>query len=93
VFGALTFEKSKKKKFSEQDVQLCETAAHMVGPILHIKRKEDRWILTKVLLSLKKFLGKFVGPRHLGWKLGLIILELSSVSLWPRRMDIYRMHL
>ena len=74
VFGALTFEKSKKNKFSEQDVQLCETAAHMVGPILHIKRKEDRWILTKVLLSLTKFLGKFVGPRHLGWKMGLIIL-------------------
>jgi len=74
VFGALTFEKSKKNKFSEQDVQLCETAAHMVGPILHIKRKEDRWILTKVLLSLKNFLGKLVGPRHLGWKMGLIIL-------------------
>jgi hypothetical protein len=74
VFGALTFEKSKNKKFSAQDVQLCETAAHMVGPILHIKRKEDRWITTKVLLSLSKFLGKFIGPKHLGWKVGLISL-------------------
>jgi hypothetical protein len=74
VFGALTFEKSKNKKFSEQDVQLCETAAHMVGPILHIQRKEDRWITTKILLSLSKFLGKLIGPKHLGWKVGLIIL-------------------
>ncbi len=75
VFGALTFEKSKKKKFSEEDVQLCETAAQMVGPILHIKRKEDRWILTKVLLFLKKILGKLLGPGHLGWKMGLIVVS------------------
>jgi multidrug resistance efflux pump len=74
VIGALTFEKSRKKKFSDQDVQLCETAAHMVGPILHIKRKEDRWISTKVFISIAKLLGKFVGPRNLGWKMGFLLL-------------------
>ncbi len=87
VFGALTFEKTKKKRFSEQDIQLCETAAHMVGLILHIKRKEDRWILTKVLLSLKNFLGKLVGPRHLGWKMGFIILAASVTFFYYATWD------
>ncbi len=87
VFGALTFEKTKKKQFSEQDVHLCETAAHMVGPILHIKRKEDRWILTKVLISLKNFLGKLVGPRHLGCKMGFIILTALVVFFYYAMWD------
>jgi hypothetical protein len=75
VFGALTFEKAKNSTFTEQDVQLCEAASHMVGPILHIKRKEDRWISTKVILSIKNCLGKLLGPRHLGWKMGALILS------------------
>ena len=87
VFGALTFEKSKNKKFSDQDVQLCETVAHMVGPILHIKRKEDRWILTKVLLSVKRFLGKLVGPGHLGWKMGLIVLAALAFFFYYATWD------
>ena len=87
VFGALTFEKSKKRKFNEQDVQLCETAAHMVGPILYIKRKEDRWILTKVLLSISKFLGKLVGPRHLGWKMALIVLAALATFFYYATWD------
>jgi multidrug resistance efflux pump len=87
VFGALTFEKSQKNQFSEQDIQLCETASHMVGPILHIKRKEDRWILTKVLLSLKNLLGKLVGPRHLGWKMGLVIVAALVAFFYHATWD------
>jgi len=87
VFGALTFEKSPKNRFSEQDIQLCETAAHMVGPILHIKRKEDRWISTKVFLSFKSLLGKLVGARHLGWKMGLIILAALVAFFYHATWD------
>ena len=87
VFGALTFEKSRKQRFTEQDVRLCETVAQMVGPILHIKRKEDRWIVTKVLLSIKDFLGKLIGPRHLGRKLATLVLAALVAFFYHATWD------
>jgi len=87
VFGALTFEKSRKQTFTEQDVRLCETAAQMVGPILHLKRKENRWIVTKVLLSIKDFLGKLIGPRHLGRKLATLVLAALVAFFYHATWD------
>ncbi len=87
VFGALTFEKSRKQTFTEQDVRLCETSAQMVGPILHLKRKENRWIVTKVLLSIKDFLGKLIGPRHLGRKLATLVLAALVAFFYHATWD------
>lgn len=74
IIGALTFETSPGKRFSRESIELCEAIGQMVGPILYTKRRDDRFILTKVASSIWHGLGSLFGPRNLGWKMAFIIL-------------------
>jgi len=70
VFGALTLERSAGNLFAKNTVELCETIASLVGPILESKRREDLWLITKFGLSVKDFVLDLIGPAHAGLKLG-----------------------
>jgi len=69
VFGALTLERATGNLFVKSTVELCETIASLVGPILEAKRKEDLWLITKFGLSLKSFVSNLIGPAHAGLKI------------------------
>jgi len=69
VFGALTLERSSGNLFAKNTVELCETIASLVGPILESKRKEDLWLITKFGLSIKEFVLNLIGPAHAKLKL------------------------
>ncbi|MCD2452318.1 HlyD family efflux transporter periplasmic adaptor subunit [Methylicorpusculum oleiharenae] len=73
VFGALTLERPPGSSFERHTVELCETIASLVGPILETKRKEDLWLGQKVWVSIKRVYGQLVGPAHGGLKLGAVI--------------------
>lgn len=73
-FGGLTLERQTKKPFDKETIDLCETVATIIGPILNTKRREDRWLITKAGESISKQLQKFIGPRHLTLKLISIIV-------------------
>jgi len=73
-YGALTLERSAKKPFTEEEVELIDTLVSLVGPILEEKRLNDRWLTTRILDSVKAGLGKVVGPGHL-------VLKAVSASL------------
>jgi hypothetical protein len=74
VFGALTLEHPPGQRFERQTVDLCETMASLIGPILESKRKEDLWLIQKAWLSVKAFYKRLTGPAHGGLKVATVSL-------------------
>lgn len=64
ILGAMTFERPADEPFDAGTIQLCEQAASLIGPVLDVKRKDDRWLFQKAWDSFKTFLNKLTGPRH-----------------------------
>lgn len=64
ILGAITLERPDKEPFDLRTIQLCEHAAALVGPVLDVKRKDDRWLFKKAWDSWKSYLRKLTGPRH-----------------------------
>jgi len=76
VLGALVLELPKGAEFDARTTELCEHAALLVGPVLDVKRKEDRWLAQKALDSLMTYWRNLVGPRHAALKLWTCIVLL-----------------
>jgi RND family efflux transporter MFP subunit len=78
VLGALVLERPAGEEFDARTVELCEHAALLVGPVLDVKRREDRWLHEKARDSLRLQLDHLLGPRHVALKLwtGLGVLAL-----------------
>jgi multidrug resistance efflux pump len=72
VFGALSLERPPGKGFERQTLDLCETIASLIGPILEAKRKEDLWLIQRAWLSAKEFYKRLIGPAHGGLKVATI---------------------
>jgi RND family efflux transporter MFP subunit len=77
VLGALTLELPKGAEFDARTVELSEHAALLVGPVLDVKRKEDRWLAAKALESAGELLRRLVGPRHTALKAWAAVLVLT----------------
>ena len=73
VLGALTLERQ-AAGFDSATIDLCEHAALLIGPLLDARRREDRWIGTKVLESLRAQLDHLLGPRHFALKLATLVV-------------------
>lgn len=73
-FGAMTFERAEGRPFDEETVELCDVVASMVAPILAEKRKNDRWLITKIFATIWRQITLLLGPRYLGRKLATIIM-------------------
>jgi RND family efflux transporter MFP subunit len=85
LLGAMVLELPKGSEFDARTVELCEHAALLVGPVLDVKRREDRWLGSKALDSAATHLRHLVGPRHVALKLwaggaALAILFLALVN-------------
>jgi multidrug efflux pump subunit AcrA (membrane-fusion protein) len=70
VVGALTMERPEDFPFDQQTVDVCESLAALAGPMLELHRRDDRWLWRKALDSVAGAIGKLIGPRRLGLKLG-----------------------
>ena len=68
VVGALTLERPADRPFDGEAIALCEALAAAVGPVLEMRRRDDRWLVTKVADSVRHWLGRLIGPRHVGLK-------------------------
>ena len=80
-FGAITFECAPSSPFDHDMVELCESVAAVLGPILHGKRQNDRHIVLKLFESLTGQLHRLFGPRHLGLKLTALGLTALATFL------------
>jgi hypothetical protein len=64
VLGALVLELPAGAEFDARTVELCEHAALLVGPVLDVKRREDRWLSRRPWDSALTQWRHLVGPRH-----------------------------
>jgi hypothetical protein len=78
VLGAILLELPAELEFDARMVELCEHAALLVGPVLDVKRREDRWLMHKAADSIAMHARNLVGPRHIALKLsvGLTVLAI-----------------
>jgi hypothetical protein len=67
--GALTFERPLDLPFEPETVELLELVTSVIGPVLHEKRQNDRWLIAKIAESLHQQLIRLFGPGHLLRKL------------------------
>jgi RND family efflux transporter MFP subunit len=81
LVGGLTLERSAGPLFESREVELVEHAGALLGPLLEIKRRDDRWVLAKLRDSARAQLEKLTGPRHAGLKLALPALALLLLVL------------
>ena len=81
ILGALVLERPVGEEFDARTVALGENAALLVGPVLDVKRKEDRWLAHKAVDSLVTHASHLVGPRHVALKLSTGIAIAVSLFL------------
>jgi len=67
--GALMCERPTGEPFDEQTVELVKTFASLVGPVLLIKKREERSVWLKLWDAAVSQIKKFIGPDHPGLKL------------------------
>jgi multidrug resistance efflux pump len=74
IYGAISFERPGHEPFEPEIVKLCEQTAALVGPILEVKRRDDRWLLTKALDTVSHHCGRLFGRGHLVFKTVVLFL-------------------
>ncbi len=78
IIGGLTFEGSETQIFDDDTILVCEQVASLAGPILELKRLNERPLLTKAIDSYKEFCIGLLGSQYLTRKLlALTALVLS----------------
>ncbi|MGX9351653.1 HlyD family efflux transporter periplasmic adaptor subunit [Shimia sp. W99] len=73
IIGALTLERTSDRAFDEDTVALVDAIATVVGPVLEEKRRNDRFVITKIFESLGNQLVALLGPRNFGRKFATIL--------------------
>jgi RND family efflux transporter MFP subunit len=76
VLGAVVLEMPAGVDLDARTVELCEYAALLLGPVLDVKRKEDRWLSQKAADSMTSWGRNLVGPRHVALKISVAVAVL-----------------
>lgn len=79
--GVLTFERGTDRPFDEQTVAVCEALGGLTGPVLELKRREDRWLVTKTYDAGRDQLVALIGPGHLVLKTGTVAIAALLIGL------------
>jgi len=80
ILGAITLERTSDRPFSSEEIETCEIMGAVAGPILEVKRSEDRWLLHKNWDWLIEQLKKLFGPAHFTMK--MIVILVASLTLF-----------
>lgn len=72
--GAVTMERPRQASFEQSTIELCDGVASMLGPLLEEKRRNDRFIFTKIAESLWIQVKRLFGPRYVVRKLVVLVL-------------------
>jgi len=75
--GALTLERTGDRPFDPATVEFCEALSAVIGPVLEVQRRDDRWLAAKAAEAVRHQLEHLIGPRHMILK--LTVLGLAAV--------------
>ncbi|MGE0642378.1 MAG: HlyD family efflux transporter periplasmic adaptor subunit [Nitrospira sp.] len=70
--GALLLERPAERPFDDKSVVLCRSVAALIGPMLQIHRRDDRWIGVKVWDAFTGYVRDLLGPSHVGLKVATV---------------------
>ena len=87
--GVLTLERNAGDAFDDDTVELCKLAGGMLGPILSLKRENERGTLERMRGGLHDGAIMLFGPRHPGVKL-LAVLAVSLGTFLSVATGTYR---
>ncbi len=79
--GALVLERDADNPFGPETVAQCEQIGLLLGPVLAIRRRDERSLPVKFLESMQGGFAKLFGPRHLPLKLGVGLITVLLVWL------------
>lgn len=79
--GAVTFERDKDDSFEQEQMALLDVAVSAIGPILDEKRRNDRWLTTKIFESAWRQLIRLIGPGYTGRKITLVAIAAVGAFL------------
>lgn len=79
ISGALTFERSGKRIFAVDEVELCQAVVALCSRILDEKRLNDRLIVARLKDVAIEQVQRFFGARYFGRKLAATLLMLAAV--------------
>ena len=81
VFGAITLLRSEEKPFDRETLDLCQQTLSLMTPFLALKRDEEKSLLSKIGVTLRKRLNHLFGFKHLKLKIlavaATLLLSLS----------------
>jgi len=88
--GAITFERQENTPFDASMVELYTHVAALIGPVLELKHRNDRWLIVRMMHSVADGLHKLLGPRHAVLKLTAVVLAAMvaymSIAQGPYRV-------
>jgi len=70
--GAVVLERSANQPFDDEDVQLCQSVAALIGPVFEIQQRDDRWIVAKLADACLTHFRSFIGPQHVAFKVATV---------------------
>lgn len=73
IIGAIFFARSGKNPFADKTVKLSESIALLIGPVLELRRQEERSVAAILMDAMRKWMSRFLGPGHLHLKAGSIL--------------------
>ena len=89
--GALTLEYGAEETFDSATVELCESLGALLGPVLELKREQDRSLPRVLWDAGLRALGGLFGPRHLVTKLGALTVAIAMAIALTTTVE-YRVH-
>lgn len=81
ALGALTLERGAGLRFDTPTLDLLESLAAMLGPLVALRLEQGRSLTAQAATRAQGFWGRLVGPRHAGLKLGAIMLVAAGLFL------------
>jgi RND family efflux transporter MFP subunit len=78
LVGAITLERIEPSAFDSKWIEICEMACSLVGPVLFLKKEEDRWLGAKIKDSVADLANRLIGPGYLISKIvsGIVVAIL-----------------
>ena len=81
LVGAISFERLADRPFDAESIKHFEVVAALLGPILELKRQQERHPLLQLWNSGAGFIHKLFGPSHPALKLGTGLLTAGVITL------------